>query len=81
MVMTTFWVHCLPVLDDDDKTVTAGSIVTVTVKLKRQNMEVLFENETELQEEDMEEEKEEAEEETTTAAVIFLLFLSKNILA
>ena len=34
----------LSVLDDEDTTVTAGSIVTVTVNLHRQNMEVLFEN-------------------------------------
>ncbi|XP_033739797.1 translocation protein SEC63 homolog isoform X2 [Pecten maximus] len=31
------------VLDDEDSTITAGSIVTVTVELHRENMEVLFE--------------------------------------
>lgn len=36
-----------PVLDDEDSTITAGSIVTVTVTLDRQNMEEVFEQETE----------------------------------
>ncbi|XP_064629178.1 translocation protein SEC63 homolog [Lineus longissimus] len=38
------------VLDDDDSTVTAGSIVTVTVELVRQNMEVLFDKDLNLNE-------------------------------
>ncbi|KAK3097244.1 hypothetical protein FSP39_007997 [Pinctada imbricata] len=33
------------VLDDDDPSITAGSIVTVIVNLKRENMEVLFDKE------------------------------------
>ena len=38
---------CFPlaVLDDDDTSITAGSIVTVQVYLKRQMMEVLFDKE------------------------------------
>jgi len=32
-------------LDDEDSTITAGSIVTVTVTLERRNMEELFEQE------------------------------------
>lgn len=35
------------VLDDEDSTITAGSIVTVTVTLTRQDLEVLFEQEQE----------------------------------
>ena len=31
-----------PVIDEEDPTITAGSIVTVTVQLKRQNMAVLL---------------------------------------
>ena len=32
-------------MDDEDSTITAGSIVTVTVTLERRNMEELFEQE------------------------------------
>ena len=31
-------------MDDDDSTITAGSIVTVTVKLTREPMETVFES-------------------------------------
>ena len=34
-----------PVMDEEDPTITAGSIVTVSVRLRRQNMEVLFNTE------------------------------------
>ena len=62
----------ISVLDDDDSTVTAGSIVTVTVELVRQNMDVLFDKDLNLNEleevrlvdnEDEGEEKPEGEEE------------------
>jgi len=47
-------------LDDEDSTITAGSIVTVTVTLERRNMEELFEQEIteklpEIEKEDVEE--------------------------
>lgn len=47
-------------MDDEDSTITAGSIVTVTVTLERRNMEELFEQEIteklpEIEKEDVEE--------------------------
>ena len=61
----------LTVLDDEDKTITAGSIVTVTVKLTRETMEVLLEEEEGQVEGAVEEvavEEPEAEEEEPVAA-------------
>ena len=57
----------LPVLDDEDsRTITAGSIVTVTVRLVRQNMDVLMDASDRLPVEDIQaagvQEKEEEEE-------------------
>jgi hypothetical protein len=54
-------------LDDEDSTITAGSIVTVTVTLERRNMEELFEQEiTEKLPPEME--KEEVEEITANVS-------------
>jgi hypothetical protein len=54
-------------LEDEDSTITAGSIVTVTVTLERRNMEELFEQEiTEKLPPEME--KEEVEEITANVS-------------
>lgn len=54
-------------MDDEDSTITAGSIVTVTVTLERRNMEELFEQEiTEKLPPEME--KEEVEEITANVS-------------
>lgn len=50
------------VLDDEDSTITAGSIVTVTVTLERKNMEELFEQENTDPASDNENNEEEIEE-------------------
>ncbi len=56
----------VPVLDDEDESITAGSIVTVTVTLHRQNMQSLLGNEVAFDEGELpveEEENAEGEEE------------------
>ena len=46
--LLTYPIIIFTVLDDEDTTITAGSIVTVTISLVRENMSMLFpENSTE----------------------------------
>ena len=59
-------------MDDEDSTITAGSIVTVTVTLERRNMEELFEQE--ITEKLPEIEKEEDVEEITANVSKYFFF-------